>query len=162
MASDNNHISIGEFRALTGQTASGRNLRDVAMEVVGVRLRDKNAPQSAKTPARGRTARREAGKMNNLEARYAAQVLEPMKRSGEIIEYWFERFTFKIAQDCRYTPDFVLLKADGLLECHETKGFFEDDALVKIKVAADLFPFRFVAIQMIAKKHGGGWKEREF
>ncbi len=112
--------------------------------------------------ARGRTVRRQSGQMNLTEARYEAEMLRPRLMAGDYCAIWFERFTFRVADDCRYTPDFVVQLANGELEVHEVKGFWEDDALVKIKVAADLFPFRFVAVQAIPKKSGGGWKEREF
>jgi len=39
---------------------------------------------------------------------------------------------------------------------------FQSDAKVKIKVASELFPIRFVAIFPIAKKLGGGWETQEF
>jgi len=39
------------------------------------------------------------------------------------------------------------LKADGALEAHEVKGRWTDDALVKIRVAAEKFPFAFIAIR---------------
>ena len=109
--------------------------------------------------ARGRTARREPGKMNGLEAQYAA-VLDERKTRGQIIEYWFERFTFKLADDTRYTPDFVVMLPDGALEVHEVKGFLEEDAFIKWKVAAEMFPFTFRMFTRKAKKDGGGWNER--
>jgi len=64
--------------------------------------------------------------------------------------------TLKLADDCRYTPDFsVNDPARGCRTFYEVKGFWRDDAKVKIKVAARLFPeFRFVVVQ---KKLGGGW-----
>lgn len=92
-------------------------------------------------------------KGNKTEAAYMA-LLEARKRAGEILWYRFEGITLKLAQDTRYTPDFFVLAADGSLECHETKGFWRDDARVKIKVAAAMFPFRFVAVQ---KAKGGKW-----
>jgi hypothetical protein len=52
--------------------------------------------------------------------------------------------------------------ANGELECRETKGFFRDDAKIKLKVASALFPFRFVAIYAIPKKQGGGFRREEF
>ena len=36
------------------------------------------------------------------------------------------------------------------------------DAKVKIKVAAEKFPFRFIAVAPIALKNGGGWNVKEF
>ena len=54
------------------------------------------------------------------------------------------------------------MAADGVIECHEVKGYWQDDARVKIKVAADQYPFRFVAIKARAKKDGGGWAVEDF
>lgn len=60
--------------------------------------------------------------------------------------------------------------ADGLLRSSnlriETHGVAEvkrrSDARAKIKVAADLYPFRFIAIKAKAKRDGGGWDVEEF
>lgn len=105
--------------------------------------------------------RMKAGKMNKTEAEYGA-LLAQMKMAGEIQWYAFEGMTFKLADNTRYTPDFSVMRADGLIECHEVKGFWRDDARVKIKVAAELFPFRFIAIKKRAKKAGGGWDMEVF
>jgi hypothetical protein len=99
--------------------------------------------------------------MNGTEAAYSHH-LDARQASREILCYWFEAMTFRLADGCRYTPDFVVQMPDGMIEIHEVKGHWEDDALVKIKVAADLFPFRFIAVQKIAQKAGGGWAIREF
>lgn len=108
-----------------------------------------------------RGKRRAPGEMNKTEAAYAEH-LEGQRVLG-IIEWWaFEAVTFRLAKDCRYTPDFLVMLASGVLECHETKGFWADDAKVKIKCAAEKFPFRFVAVKRLPKKHGGGWQEQEF
>lgn len=104
---------------------------------------------------------RAPGVMNKLEQRYAGH-LEQRRLAGEVLWWAYEAVTFRLAKDTRYTPDFVLLLADGLVEFRETKGYWRDDAKVKIKVAAALFPFRFVAVTAASKKDGGGWKEEEF
>lgn len=111
--------------------------------------------------ARARLMYRAKRTMNNTEAAYEGH-LALLKKAGQIAEYWYEAFTFKLGPDCRYTPDFVVQLPDGELECHEVKGFWRDDALVKIKVASHMYPFRYIAIQAIAKRDGGGWKIREF
>lgn len=54
------------------------------------------------------------------------------------------------------------MNADGVMEMHEVKGFWTDDARVKIKVAADQYPFRFIAFKAVAKSRGGGWLREEF
>jgi hypothetical protein len=101
------------------------------------------------------------GVQNRTEAEYAA-LLESRKIAGEIAWYAFEGVTFKLAADTRYTPDFAVMLADGRMEMHEVKGFWRDDAKIKIKVAAEMFPFRFVALKKRSKKSGGGWDVEEF
>lgn len=112
-------------------------------------------------PAKGRRARRDPGTMNGLESRYARDILAVRKAAGEIAEWWYEAVTFKLAPDTRYTPDFLVQLADGTLECHECKGFFEDHAKVKIKVAATMYPHRFVLVRKLAKTDGGHWDIQE-
>lgn len=93
--------------------------------------------------------------MNKMEAAYSL-VLDGRRASGEIIDYWFEAVSLNLAPGlrCAYTPDFLVQRADGVLECHEVKGFWEDDARVKIKVSADKFPFVFIAVTRPSKKVG--------
>ncbi|MDT8894201.1 hypothetical protein RSO41_05995 [Halomonas sp. I1] len=105
--------------------------------------------------------RMKAGKMNRTEAAYAAQ-LELEKQAGEILWYSFEGLKFRLADKTFYTPDFAVMRADGLIEIREVKGRWHDDARVKIKMAAELFPFRFVAVQARPKKAGGGWAMEVF
>lgn len=101
-----------------------------------------------------------AGEMNTYEREYAERFLDAEQMAGEVAAYWFERFTFKLADDCRYTPDFLVQLEDGTLECREVKGgFFADDAKVKLTVAADMFPiFTFKLCVKQSRKNGGGWK----
>lgn len=99
--------------------------------------------------------------MNRTEEAYAS-VLEGLKQAGQILWYKFEAMKLKLADRTYYTPDFLVMRADGLLEICEVKGHWEEDARVKIKVAAEQFPFRFVAVKMKAKKAGGGWEYEEF
>lgn len=109
-------------------------------------------------PARatGRT-RHVAGTPNKTEARYITEVLQPAVARGEIVKWWFERFTMKLADDTRYTPDFLCQLASGELVLHEVKGFMEEDARVKIAVAAEYFPFRLY----IAKFLKNAWEVKE-
>lgn len=98
-----------------------------------------------------------SGEMNKLEAEYAAR-LEALKGVGQIADYRFECVKLRLADRTFYTPDFMVLRADGVFEMHEVKGFWEDDARVKIKVAAELYPFKFIA----ARKQKGAWVFEEF
>jgi hypothetical protein len=111
------------------------------------------------TFARGQ--RRTPGTMNGLETKYAEH-LERLKLAGDVLWFRFEGLTFRLADRCRYTPDFVVMRPTGQIELHEIKGFFADDALVKIKLAAELFPFKFIAVKKEAKKNGGAWTNQEY
>lgn len=51
-----------------------------------------------------------------------------------------QELTLKIANGCRYTPDFAVVNRDGAPTFFEVKGHMRDDAAVKIKVAAAQFP----------------------
>lgn len=88
--------------------------------------------------------------MNKTEEAWAA-ALEFQRREGSVLWWAYEAITLKLASDCRFTPDFLVQLADGTLECHEVKGWFRDDAKVKIKVAAALFPLVF---RLVIKKKG--------
>lgn len=95
--------------------------------------------------------------MNKTEAEYAG-MLEERRLRGEVAWWRYEAITLKLADNTRYTPDFLVLLPDGVLEIHETKGgFIREDGWLKLKVAAALFPFRFFLCQKASKKNGGGW-----
>lgn len=105
--------------------------------------------------------RLKTGQLNKTEQAYQG-LLDMLVRTNEIAWYKFEGVKLRLADNTFYTPDFVVMMADGLIEMHEVKGFWQDDARVKIKVAADMYPFKFIAVKPKAKKHGGGWDFEEF
>ena len=100
-----------------------------------------------------------AGEMNKTEAAYAAY-LDGLKKDGLIADYKFEALKLRLADNTFYTPDFVVIATNGTIELHEVKGFWEDDARVKIKVAAAEFPFLFRAIKKGKLK--GTWESESF
>lgn len=116
---------------------------------------------SAATPKHYALGRLPVGAMNKSEAAYDAY-LWTLRHAGEIIWHKFEGVKLRLADNTFYTCDFAVLPKSGLLEMHEVKGFWQDDARVKIKVAASLYPFVFVAVTARAKKRGGGWEREEF
>lgn len=105
--------------------------------------------------------RLKTGQMNKTEAAYAAH-LEQLKTQGDVLWYKFEGVKVRLADNTFYTPDFAVMTSDGTLEMREVKGHWLDDAKVKIKVAADLYPFKFIAVKVRPKKDGGGWSVEEF
>ena len=99
------------------------------------------------------------GAMNKTEAAYASD-LRDAQTQGDILWYRFEGVKLRLADNTFYTPDFAVLASDSVLEMHEVKGhraIFQDDAKVKVKVAAEAYPFRFKVIFPRSKKQGGGW-----
>ena len=105
--------------------------------------------------------RLKTGELNKTEAAYES-LLRTRQMVGEVLWFRFEGVKLRLADNTFYTPDFAVMVADGQIELHEVKGFWADDARVKIKVAADQYPFRFIAVKARSKRDGGGWKVEEF
>lgn len=114
-----------------------------------------------RTAGRLALGRLKTGAMNRTEAAYAAH-LELQRAAGAVAWFRFEGVKLRLADSTFYTPDFAVMAADGVMEMHEVKGFWTDDARVKIKVAADQYPFRFMALKALPKKSGGGWAREDF
>jgi hypothetical protein len=113
----------------------------------------------ASVMAVGRTGR---GAMNKTEARYASEVLDVRKGLGEVADYWYESVKLRLADGSWFTVDFFVMLADGRLEAHEVKGFWREAARVRIKVAAECYPFLFFSASRRKAKDGGGWKIEAF
>lgn len=116
-----------------------------------------NDANAAGKVARGRP-RHVAGEMNKTEAAYAEH-LRQLQLEGEVLWHRFESVKLKLAEKTHLTVDFFVMTKSGDLEAHEVKGFWEEDARVKVKVAAAMYPFRFLAVQ---RAPGGGWKTEVF
>lgn len=101
------------------------------------------------------------GAMNKTEVAYEAY-LKTLLMAGELLWYKFEGLKFRLADNTFYTPDFCIMLPDGQIEIREVKGFWQEDARVKIKVAAEMYPFKFVAVKAKTKKMGGGWEYEVF
>jgi len=88
------------------------------------------------------------GEMNKTEAAYN-RLLETRLGLGDIRWFKFEPINIRLGAKCFYSVDFMVLNFDGIIEAHEVKGFWTDDALVKFKVAAATLPFKFKAVRMV-------------
>jgi len=100
--------------------------------------------------------------MNKLELAYAGHLEHRRARERTVAAFWFQPLQFWLGPDAtRYTPDFLVQLTTGHLELHETKGHWEEDARVKIKVAAGLYPcFTFRAITR--RSAGAPWTVETF
>jgi len=98
-------------------------------------------------------------RMNKTEKNYSNH-LESLKIAGDIKDWKHEPFNLRLADRTFYKPDFVVINSNDHIEIHEVKGYaFRDDALVKIKVAAENFPwFKFVGVFWRNRK----WEYRSF
>lgn len=150
-------LSLTEYQALTGHPAVS-----------------KPAPVRSTPKAKGR--RHERGRMNGTETAFFNEVVTPKLRSGEWLKCWFEAVTFRLAEKCSYTVDFMVLAADDEIILFEIKAGYtpksekskpadqrkvktlvEDDAAVKMRLFTELFPFRFFIATKRPANTGGGW-----
>ena len=82
--------------------------------------------------------------MNKTEAAW----LDELIRIG-YTRIRFSAITFKLGHDCRYTPDFICFTRSGQMIAWEVKGFRRDDAMVKLRVAATVFPeVEFILVEL--------------
>lgn len=109
--------------------------------------------QGKKAQVKGRVTHRVPGEMNKTEQAFA-DLCQDQKLSGVLHDWRYEAITLKIALHMRYTPDFMLFEvATSSLVLVEVKAAYKNketdklqtlgyaDSLVKLKMAAELFPF---------------------
>lgn len=113
------------------------------------RLKAKGRPRP--TSGRGET---------KLEAEYERHLLA-LLQEGLILSFQPQPLKLRLADKTYYSPDFLVVRPDQELEFHEVKAWWEDDARVKVKVAAEQFPmFHFVAVMLDRKAKT--WREERF
>lgn len=98
---------------------------------------------------------------NKWENEFAAR-LQSQVNAGYLLWFQFEAMRFRLAGGAYYKPDFVAMLHTGELIAYEVKGFWREAARVRIKVAADRHPIRFVAVRKQLVSEGGGWDEEMF
>jgi hypothetical protein len=134
-----------------GWTATGSKITKAAV-VEEVKVRAKTEPKERK--------------INKTEQKYGSH-LEVQKKAGQIHDYKFEALKFRLADECTYTPDFMVILKDGSVKMIDVKAFWKkankpgitEDSLVKMKVVGEQFPmFSFFATW----EKDGVWEEREF
>ena len=99
-------------------------------------------------------------KWNKTERRYAQTVLEGLRLSGEILEWRYEPLNFRMADNTYYRPDFLLIY-ETHFEIVEIKGFLRDDAHVKFKTCAALYPW-FKWRMIFYNKRQGFYEKQEY
>jgi len=94
-------------------------------------------PEAKPASVRG-VIRQSSRQPNKTELRFEQEHLKPLIYSAELFIYEYEGVTLKIANGCRYTPDFWAVDTRGVTRYYEikAKAMIWDDAIVKLKVAA--------------------------
>lgn len=93
---------------------------------------------------------------SKTEAAYA-QFLEWEKQAGLLREYWYEPFSFRLANGKRYRVDFLVWRKDGTVEAIEVKGAYHKnrrDSLTHLVWASQRFPF---LVWRLVWRMGQGW-----
>lgn len=95
---------------------------------------------------------RRAKQPNQTEREYEAM----LRRQFPDAEIRWEAYVLRLADRATYSPDFSIQHPDGTLEFAEVKGSYVfPKALVKLRIAAEMFNHRFVLAQRLK---GGEWK----
>jgi len=104
--------------------------------------------------------------MNQLETDYYNEILLPAKQCGRILWAKYEGIRLLLAlplpgkkggRAVWYTPDFAVLWNDLCFEIHEVKGHMREAGRVRLRCAADQYPFKFLLI----KRPSGVWNTEE-
>ena len=94
--------------------------------------------------------------LNKLEQEYG-KYLFALQKQGKVERFVYEGLILKIAASCTYKPDYYIIRSDGYIELHEVKGMWRDDARVKIKTAAQLYP-EFIFRAVTKKNNKWTWE----
>jgi hypothetical protein len=133
------------------------------------------AKKRAAVPRASARVLRDSDELSREERAYAGQ-LELRRLAGEVLRWRYQPVSLRLGYRLWYRPDFGLLLADGTFELHEVKGgkveqgpkgercvpYMREDAAVKVRAAASLYPWwSFVLAWRWPKARGGAWCTRE-
>lgn len=111
------------------------------------------AAPRAKVEAPKDRLRQDGAGMNKTEAAFFEHLRET--RAGAYIH---REPSLPIANGCRYKVDFLVATITGAalcVEAYEVKGFMREDAAVKLKVAASVYPW--ISFFLVTRGKGGTW-----
>lgn len=108
--------------------------------------------------------KKEKGRQNATETRFEQCVLLPRKQAGEIVRWEYEpiRFRYGTDQNATYTPDFMVFRADGMIELIDVKGSggWEAASRVRFKSCAEKYP-EFIWVGQTERRGTPGYFESE-
>ena len=71
---------------------------------------------------------------NKTEASYRRAHIDTR---DDVRAVWYEGLTFRMANGHRYTPDWIVARRDGRIECHEVKGKYRFGSHQRARLAFD-------------------------
>lgn len=129
-------LASGNLKVPLTQFKSGSN--EPAVKDKTLFYNSNSVPREGLPQPKGRTVKPVRGNMNQLESDYAKH-LDYRIRIGEVAAYWYEAIKFRLADGSHYTPDFLVMLADGLYQIHECKGHMREAAHVRLKVTSEVY-----------------------
>jgi hypothetical protein len=131
-----------------GKLAGGEISRDL-YQVTGDPY---SVPQKRKDGAGKRIRQTRGDGMNNTERRYYLRLVTEW-------DYVYREPALPLANGVKYKLDFLVVGQGGKIEGHEVKGRAFATGIVKVKMAARLFPW--ISFRLVTEKKGGGWDVEE-
>lgn len=158
---------MGKKPPILNRDTASRDFRILNPQAFG----DSTPPAAPPRPLEpsGATKMREKAKKPKIMTRTELEYAAILCRENPACKIIYERYTLKLSNDCRYTPDFAVIHPDKSVDFHEVKGAFlfsgarkssTASSLTKPKLAAENFPqHRFFVAQ---KDKPGNWTREEF
>ncbi|WP_233343659.1 hypothetical protein [Burkholderia cepacia] len=119
----------------------------------------KSAPNAAKA---GATVMRSLGRVRarKVDAAIEAygELLATLRLRGDVLWFRANPIKLRLADETYYGPNFAVMVASGHLEMHHVMDAAKNEPLTTVKIAAEQFPFRFVAVH---RDDSCGWKFEE-
>lgn len=110
-----------------------------------------NAPASA---PRGTLVAPADRYRSHTERRFVLECLTAWQDAGQIHTWLYEPLRFRLGERATYTPDFLVIGLEGVLQFVEVKGaYVREDAWLKLKWVRESYPFwTFTLAQYAAKR----------
>lgn len=74
------------------------------------------------------------------------ELLATLRLRGDVLWFRANPIKLRLADETYYGPNFAVMVASGHLEMHHVVDAAKNESLTTVKIAAEQFPFRFVAV----------------
>lgn len=126
--------------------------RERALPLAFIGDKHPTPPPLNKTPTMPSKQAKNRIRQNSAGLNKTEQAFKDYLDSKRCYSVLVQAITLKIGNGVRFTVDFITIDPDGRMQGWETKGHLRDDANVKIKVAASLYPW--IKFHLVTRKKG--------